>query len=653
MDRDKLKLWQDRLTRSEAAYSDEYAKMDERDAMYSGDREIRCIVDDDCINTSSPLVHNIVAETIEAMVSSTIPHPKVTPLRKKDERLAHIIEEMLRCELDRLSFYEINDIQERTVPLQGGTFYLVEWDNETRSHDTVGDISVTAVHPRMVVPQDGVYGDVEDMDYIILRVPQSKEYIRRRYGVDVSFEGESDPDVRDGTGRGGTTSDELVTQYTAYYRNDDGGIGIYSWVCDTELVDAEDYQAHRRERCKACRKERSADDYGTKEPCRVCGGEEFESVREDCEQIWEPIMRSDGTFIPGATDTVIPDGFDEFYRPMSHRETVPTEIPYYEPLIYPLILQRNVSKYGQLLGSSDCDQIADQQNAVKRLDAKMMDKILKSGSYITLPPEADIATDGEDMKVIRLQQVADKSYIDVYTLEGDVSQDLENREYIYQTARNILGITDSYQGRTDSTATSGKAKEFAAAQSAGRLESKRIMKNAAYCRLFEAIFKFKLAYTDEPRPVLTHDANGNAEYLEFNRYDFLERDANGEWYWNDAFLFSCDTSAPLASNREAMWQETRMNLESGAFGNPQELETLIMFWSKMEMLHYPGAGETKRYLEERLTAQQQQMQMQQQMMQQAQAQQASAGAVSEADVDAVVRQATQDAARDAGQRGQA
>ena len=61
---------------------------------------------------------------------------------------------------------------------------------------------------------------------------------------------------------------------------------------------------------------------------------------------------------------------------------------------------------------------------------------------------------------------------------------------------------------------------------------------------------------------------GKAEYKEFNRYDFLEQDESGEWHWLDDFLFSCDTSAPLANNREAMWQETRMNLQTGAFGTP-------------------------------------------------------------------------------------
>ena len=88
-------------------------------------------------------------------------------------------------------------------------------------------------------------------------------------------------------------------------------------------------------------------------------------------------------------------------------------------------------------------------------------------------------------------------------------------------------------------------------------------------------------------------------YEEFNRYDFLEEGEDGELHWNDQFLFSCDTSAPLASNREAMWQETRQNLEGGAFGDPADLETLILFWAKMEELHYPGAAQTKKHLEEK------------------------------------------------------
>ena len=60
-----------------------------------------------------------------------------------------------------------------------------------------------------------------------------------------------------------------------------------------------------------------------------------------------------------------------------------------------------------------------------------------------------------------------------------------------------------------------------------------------------------------------------------------------------------------------------MNLQSGAFGDPKSIETLILFWTKMEMLHYPGAGETRKFLEKRLQREQQQAMQIKQIQQQA------------------------------------
>ena len=186
---------------------------------------------------------------------------------------------------------------------------------------------------------------------------------------------------------------------------------------------------------------------------------------------------------------------------------------------------------------------------------------------------------------------------------------------VYEKSRRVLGITDSYQGRRDSTAQSGKAKEFAAAQSAGRLESKRVLKKAAFARIFERMFKNQLAYCDEKRPLRYRDDQGNQEYEEWNSYAFLKMDDAGELYWNDQFLFSCDDASGLATNREAMWQETTGHLQSGAFGDPGNIDTLILYWAQMEELHYPGAGKIKGMLEQR----KQEQLMQQQMMMQMQA----------------------------------
>lgn len=599
-DNSQLRKWQEKYRKNKMLFEPDRLKMDRREKVFGGSNAINQIVKGDKTGSTGH-VRNIIAELVEAQVNSGIPQPKVTPKRPQDDIKAKLIEDLIRNELDRMPFETINDMAERTVPIQGGVLYHVEWDSGKRNVLQSGELSVTMVHPKQVVPQHGIYTGIDDMDYIILEIPQTKEYIKRRYDVDVSNENEDDPYIK--STEANMQSEDLVTQVVIYYRGEDGNIGIYSFVNDTELEDIPDYQARRLSRCEVC---------GEPEPdegrCPICGSGDFTDGVEEYEEVYAPIGKSDGSMIPGA-ETVILDEpeqdenglpvIDGMGMPVMKTEQKPTRIPYYKPDMYPVVLQRNVSAYGKFLGDSDADRIADQQNTSNRIERKIVDKLLKSGSYMTLPPMADIEADNEDMKVIRIEKPADKEMIDVKTMQGEIDKDLAYLEQVYQEARQIIGITDSFQGRRDTTATSGKAKEFAAAQSAGRLESKRVMKDAAYSRIFELIFKFTLAYADDRMDISSHDETGRPEFKVFNKYDFLEQDETGEWFWNDQFLFSCDTSAPLAANREAMWQETRMNLESGAFGNPTELETIIMFWRKMELLHYPGAGETRAELEER------------------------------------------------------
>lgn len=695
----KLLLWQDRLKQSDTSYDKERNKMDHREDLYNGIHKMKQITEgdmpDDQHTTAPQHVRNIIFENIESMVSSSIPQPKVTALHKEDEHLADVIEHYLRNELDRMPFENINDMQERTVPIQGGAIFWMEWDNSRRTHTTVGENTVTPVHPKQLAPQPAVFTGIDDMDWVILNIPTTKNAVKRKYGIEVTFENESNPEVRT-TDNNQEFSEDAVTMHVGYARNDSGGIDKYTWVNDTEIEDLEDYQARRQPVCRKCRKvrplrgqiisttqsimpvptmteepglsallpgspqmtegiapedqleaalaaaltpdpaelmaQRLASDFlGQNQsgilgnvqvqageepkperynggPCPWCGSEDWTTETMEFEEVMLPITNASGLTIPGAT----PGIEDETGAPVMR----PTLIPFYKPDCYPVVLQRSVSIYGQLLGNSDVDVIEDQQNTVNRMEQKIIDRLLKAGSRVTLP-EGNFRIDSKDYEKWYIKNPSEKALIDIYTFSGNIQYELMYLANVYEESRQILGITDSFQGRKDATATSAVAKQFAAAQSAGRLESKRVMKDAAYAKIFEMLFKFALAYSDEPRTVTYKNSEGETEYEEFNRYDFLKQDADGQYYWNDQFLFSCDTAAPLATNREALWQETRMNLQSGAFGNPTATETLIIFWSKMEELHYPGAGQTKKYLEEQRQREQEmqerilQMQMQQ------------------------------------------
>ena len=651
---DKLAMWQGRLADNSNKYNAERSRMDERELLYRGEAQLKPMFEGQTLEHKTPLhLHNIVAENIESEIDNAVPMPKVTARKPEDAELARMIENMLRNEMDRLPMEAYNDLAERTVPIQGGVCHLVEWDNNQSTADTVGEVTLSMIHPKQVIPQDGVY-NVEEMDYIFVLLPTTKAYIKERYGVDVRDEAESDPDIK-GAGDTGTAED-LVTLNVAYYRNGKGGVGKYSWVNDIELEDMEDYQARRLQRCAVCgavkplkdtlepleqptldgtrpeeamAQQLSRDYTGDGSPyaaavplegkpkkprrsekliCPYCGSSKWEESEEEYEEVYIPRQIGD-QIIPGAEMTLDEDG---------RAYMQPTRIPFYKPKLFPVVLQKNVSAFGRFLGESDVDKIETQQNTLNQLDMKINERLMRAGSRVTLPTRPDLKVDGKDHSVWYLQSPAEKQMIDVYTFSGDLQYEMLRRNDVYEQARQILGVTNSFQGREEGS-TSGKAREIMAAQSAGRLESKRVMKYAAYAKIFELMFKFRLAYTDEKRPVQGTDGNGNAIYDEFDRYRFLKRNEAGEWYWEDSFIFSCDNASALASNREKMWQECTSHLQAGAYGNMAELETLILYWSKMEALSYPGAGETKSALEDRLKQQQalQLRMMQQQMAMQA------------------------------------
>lgn len=602
-----LKKWQDRLQKARQEYQHALDKMDESEALYRGTHKIDRTRGSTSKNNpkEATTVRNVVAEIIEAEVSSDIPTPKVVPQHQEDEKLAKIIEDYLRDELDRLPFERINDQDERTTPVHGGDLFLVEWDNTAMTHTTRGALSVSLLHPKQFIPQPGVY-EIPDMDYFFIQLAQTKDYIKKKYGVDVSTESEEQPDAR---GFDKPTVDDLVTENIGYFKNRDGGIGRVSWCNDILLEYMEDYQARRIKRCSKCGMEMQGD------TCAYCGSTKGEDSEE------KEFPRTDESGIP-MTRIVEEIQLDEMGNPIVMQREEQEMIPYYKPDVYPVVLRRNVSCFGSLMGVSDVEMIRDQQMALNKLTSEVDIKLLAGGSYVVLPKGVQVKRTDEQFKVLEVTDPQQKAMVDVITLQPDISKDMAYMQYTYQAMREQIGITDSFQGRADTTATSGTAKEFSAAQAAGRLESKRVMKNAAYADLFEVMFKFLLAYSDEPRPMTFKDTDGTPQYGVFDKMQFLKFDDAGEPYWDDEFLFSVDQTAPLAGNREALWQEARGNLEKGCFGNPQDYQTLVMFWTIMEGLHYPLATEIKQQMQKRLEEQQmmQQQQMQQQMLGQIQQQ---------------------------------
>ena len=618
----RLAYWLGIVKVDESAWAAEREKMGWREELYAGTKTYKPTTDAEAKQNSSGNssslqcyhVRNIIAENIETMVDSSIPSPKVIAMRKNDEALARKLEHMLKFFVKRKHLHRLNDLAERVCPQQGGVGWLVEWDNSICRNNEVGDVVVSMIHPRQFVPQAGIYTSPDDMDHFCFKQAITKRQALRRWGVDVGATAEEDADIR-GRDAENTAGSDLVTMYTMYYRNDRGGIGQFAWIGDKVILDLDDYQARHMLRCKQCgavqnymepveddatedERKVSGELSDTVRRCPWCEGTEFEEaeVAEEAVILPETIMSVDAEEIEllGAESTVDENG--------NLKLTARSTIPYYKPNSMPVVLQKNISQYGRLLGESDVDKLEDQQNTIKRMDKKMIDRIVTAGTIIGLPPDTHFETDVEDQRVLRFDNEAQAQLVRCYDFTGNLQWEYTYANRLYEEARQEAGVTDSYQGRKDSTAPSAKAKEFSAAQAAGRMESKRTMKREAWAAIYERIAKLMLAYCDEERSVRVETASGDAEYEVFRRKDFLKRDKAGNLYYEDGFIFSTEDASALSENREAMWQSITQHYQSGALGDPTQTATRVMYWGLLEEQGYPNAGAIRKKLEDQAAA---------------------------------------------------
>ena len=616
----KLAFFQDLYHEAKAALDENFAKLDQHFEQYKGSPKL------DGSDEDATHVWNITYELIESQVTTYVPNPHVSPKMwsERNERNAKSIETLLKNKRDELPFEKMNDMDERYSYIYGGSIWLVEFDNTQKSHNTVGEAKVSCLSPKHFVGQPNIY-DINEMEYCFVEFETTKEDIMRKYGVTLEVAEETDSEE--------SYDDKTATLYVCYYKNEDNKVCEYVWSGETELQDIEDYYSRKVRVCKHCGKR--------KELCTCENPKDsfYELQDEEYEELDRDIVLSDGSIIPAMSE-VIKDGqivmetqkqqvleadgsmaFEDIggnLTPLMIDVQVPkmekTRLPFYTPNILPIVIRKNTSEEDSLLGQSDCEFIRPQQQAINKVESRIMQKLMRSSVTPIVPEDATVSINNSVFgQVIKLRPGQAANQLGVVDTTPNISQDIAEAERLYDHAKRILGITNSFQGQYDSSAQSGKAKQLQIQQAAGRLDSKRQMKNAAYAEIDQIIFQYYLAYADEPRPATFRDAHGNLQNCIFNRYDFIKRDEAGEWYYDDQYLFSADATIDIEKSRELLWQENRQNFQSGAYGDPAMPQTQLIFWQNMEKAHYPWANDNVERIKAEIQRQQELAAAQQQI----------------------------------------
>lgn len=509
-------------------------------------------------------LRKLVYELVESKVDNSIPLPKIQPRYKMDLPVVDITENYLKFEMSRVLTKYNNDKSERSTYVDGTSWYKVCWDNFNSTYERSGDIKVELRTVDQIIPQPGV-NDYKDLEYIFERQRVSVTKIYDLYGRLVT-----------------PTEGNLVDIVSCYYLNKDRIVALFMWAENTHEVICND-------ECWQIRKVRQCTNCGETNPvqteCRNCGAKKFkyspvmkEILDNDLSMIYNP-------YEVGETDD--PTKKDEYAAKIF--ATKGTTIPHYVVRQLPFVPRPAVSAMNSIYGISEAFIVIEAQDMVNKLFTKAADKTLKSGAVLTKPEKLKLSDKDDTFKLLGVKSPEEAQMVQLKQIIADTTQDITLASMMYDNAKSSSGITDSFQGKRDTTATSGKAKEYAAAQSAGRIESLRVMKAAAFSGVYELILKYLLAFSDEKRQFVKVLPNGQKEELTWSKYLFLDKDDEGNIFYRDDFVFDSDPAATLSQNRVQMWQETQDKFIQGALGNPADARTLKLFWNMMDQFQYPLA----------------------------------------------------------------
>ena len=511
-------------------------------------------------------VRNITYEIVESQVSSHIPSPKADAMSysEKRGRNAVSIERLCRSIRSKLPFDEMNDMDERYTYIYGGSVWYIDWDNSAEHQGEIGGVKIECISPCDFIPQPNIY-DIDDMEYCFLKFTTTRSELTRRYGIpeeqtalaDFEFEYDGDSEASD-----------TVKTVTCFYRDEDGEIGRFIFSGDLTLSDLPCYYMRKKRICAECEEE--------EELCR-CKSKRVKTRDVAFESIFSSLLSQDGSAMGEV------------------------EIPYYVPRLFPIVIRKNTSAEKQLFGQSDCDYIRPEQQAINKVESRILQKLLRAGITPIVPEDASISLNNSVFgQVIKMKPGESAAQYGKVDTTPNISQDIAEAERLYDHAKRVIGISDAFQGvDTGSYAESGYAKQLRINQASGRLESKKKMKHAAYARIDKIIFSLYLAFADEPRRLAYKDAYGRIHESEFSRYDFIELDiASKKYFYDDAYLFSVDLNSGNEYQREALWQRNLENLKAGTLGDPSDPATLLRYWQCQERAHYPYARENVEYFQD-------------------------------------------------------
>jgi len=518
----------------------------------------------------------IAYELVESKVISLMPGPKMSPRYYGDITVVNATEALINHEIDKMLSEEVHDESEHSCLIDGTTWLKVEWDPFDNTNERSGMPKVLNCPVDTVFPQPGI-ADYKKLEYIFESKKLTLATIIDLYNRQV-------------TPNNGT---DLIDVIEVYYLNKDRVVGHLVYTVDNLTVLTNDIEWGMR-KLRTCTKCSSS--VGVAQECPVCGGTSFHYIPAKKEILTEDLHYIENKFRSGDSDKKENDAETD-----NANKIIPagTEIPHYLVRQLPFVPKRTIKVAREIYGISEVKLSLEAQDSVNKLLNKAEIKSAKSKTYVTKLKDTYIDDADEEITFIEIESAQEGQAIQVKQVMADIMGELTMVGVLYDNARSTQGISDTDQGKPDPTAISGKAKEAQLTASAQRQSSSKTQRNTAYAGVYELIFKYLLAYSDEERSFVALMPDGTYREEVWSKYMFLAENEKGQMYYRDDFAWSVDSVAYITKDRELMWQMIDRDFLNGTTGSgidPQR--ALLLYWHMKDQQGYPTAKFAIKFLEE-------------------------------------------------------
>ena len=549
-----LKVWRD-------AYLGKFKQLDENGKFTSEDMKA---------------LRKLAFELVEQKVNPRIPAPKMTPRYHSDLVTVSATESLIKQEMDRMLSEETHDESERSTLIDSMTWLKVSWDPFDNTHERSGMPVVENCPIDTVYPQPGVK-NYKNLEYIFEKRKLTLARLLDLYGRAVKSD----------------SSMDVVDIIEVYYLNVDRHVGRFVYTEDDLTVLANDLEWGMRRR-------RECEDCGAIVPidtvCPNCGGTHMAYVGVKAQRLQQDLQFITNPYRVGESDDKAQDNMTT-----KSNEAIPanTEIPFYLIRQLPFVPKRTIKVPYDLYGISEVELLLESQDSMNKFLNKAERKSAMSKTYVTKLKDTNIDDDDNEITYVEVESAQEGAAIQVKQVVSNITEEITMAQLLYEGAKSTSGVTNTDQGKTDPSARSGKAKQLQLQASQTRQAAPMTQRNVAYSGVYELIFKYLLAYSDEERSYVKLLPDGTSREEVWSKYMFLDKDKNGEFYYRDDFAWSVDGATEITQDRAAMWQLIDNDYLNGVMGTAIDpVRALRMYWHMKDQANYPTAKFALAFLDE-------------------------------------------------------